>query len=71
VSDEEKADAMRLMTVNQFSPAISTVEIVSKQGKMLDFIVSTTWFAQDCEHFCIHSIQIKGDVLTGFSFLPA
>lgn len=29
VSDEEKADVMRLMSVNQFPSSVGTVEIVS------------------------------------------
>jgi len=35
VSDEEKADVMRLMTASQFPSSVGTVEIVSGNGHVL------------------------------------
>jgi len=38
VSEEEKVDVMRLMSVNQFPSSVGTVEIVSGRGQLLHLV---------------------------------
>jgi len=70
VSEEEKVDVMRLMSVNQFPSSVGTVEIVSGRGQLRHLVGFRDHAACVVHDVCVHVQLIKEDVSHWlFSFL--